>query len=212
MSGGKKSPNNKGGRSRARETGERKKDRVSASCSGRSLHYWGGQCPKGAKATPHCSGPAQTQANGWQGPEVARRSSSRQVCRRVLAYSPDPVETEPRGLPTSICLWLRNGRKWPSLLHPLADTGCRTILLVHWCLERWLGAVGQMCLHGSAGNWTLLWCLLLQPTKALGGSCNPSSGHPFLPCIKGCLSGEHACEHFLAYASAYSGWKESINC
>ena len=32
--------------------------------------------PQGAKATPHCSGPAQAQANGGQSFEVARRSSS----------------------------------------------------------------------------------------------------------------------------------------
>ena len=179
-------------------------------CSGRSLHYWGGQCPKGEKAAPYCRRPAQAQANGGQGVEVARRSSSWQVCRRVPAYSTDPVETESRGLPTSLCLWLRNGRKWPPVLHPLAGAYGRTILLVHWCLERWLGAVGHMCLHGSVGNRALLWCFLLQPTKALGGSCNPNSGHPFLPCIKGCLSGKYAEEHLLAYASAYSDWKKSI--
>ena len=41
--------------------------------------------------------------------------------------------------------------------------------------------------------------------KGPGGQLQSKLWHPFLPCIKGCLSGEHACEHFLAYASAYSG-------
>ena len=84
------------------------------------------------------------------------------------------------------------------------EADSRTILLVHWGWVRL-----DTCAYGSAGNRTLLWCLLLQPTKALEGSCNPSSGHPFLPCIKECLSGEYAEEHLLACASTYSGWKES---
>ena len=41
--------------------------------------------------------------------------------------------------------------------------------------------------------------------KGPGGSRNTSSGHPFLPCFRGYPSGEHACEHFLAYAKAHPG-------
>ena len=40
---------------------------LSTTGPGWGLHYWGGQCPKGAKARPHGCGPAQTQADGWQG-------------------------------------------------------------------------------------------------------------------------------------------------
>ena len=46
--------------------------------------------------------------------------------------------------------------------------------------------------------------MLFASTHKGPGGCYPSSGHPFLPCIKGCLSGKCAEEHVLAYASAYS--------
>ena len=46
--------------------------------------------------------------------------------------------------------------------------------------------------------------LFASTRKGPGGSCNPSPGHPFLPCVKGCLSRKYAEEYVLAYASAYS--------
>ena len=107
---------------------------------------------------------------------------------------PIPWEAKSRGLPAPICLWIRNGWQWPSVLHPLAHTDCGTILLVHWCLERWLGSAGQMLFHCSGGNWTLLRCLLPSPTKALASSCMPSFGHSFLPCCRGHPSWTFACE------------------
>ena len=41
------------------------------------LHYIGGQCPKGAEATPYSGGLAQTPAVGWQSPEAFLGHSSR---------------------------------------------------------------------------------------------------------------------------------------
>ena len=107
---------------------------------------------------------------------------------------PHPVEAKSRGLPAPICLWICNGWQWPSVLHALAHSDCGAILLVHWCLERWLGSTGQMFFHCSGGNWTLLWCLLPSPAKALASSCMPSFEHSFLPCCRGHPSGTFACE------------------
>ena len=66
-------------------------------------------------------------------------------------------------------------------LHSLALPDNWTILLVHRCLERWLGSDGQMFVYGSVGDRTLLWCLLLWAAKALASSRMPSSGHSLLP-------------------------------
>ena len=50
---------------------------LSATGPGWGLHYWGGQRPKGAKATPYSCGLAQTPAVGWQSPEAVLGHSSR---------------------------------------------------------------------------------------------------------------------------------------
>ena len=84
----------------------------------------------------------------------------------------------------------------------------RTAEQSFWCIDAWKG--DWVRLDTCAYMAPLGIEHFFEPTKALGGSCNPSSGHPFLPCIKGCLSGKYAEEHLLAYASAYSDWKESI--
>ena len=94
------------------------------------------------------------------------------------------METESRGLPTSLCLWLRNGRKWPPVLHPLAGAYCRTILLVHWCLERWLGA-GTCAYMAPLGIEHFFDAFCFNPQRPWGAAAIQALGIPSCRVSKG---------------------------